>query len=157
MDELFACTNSCALARFYTPTTAHTLSACFANFMREELSLSWPRINPLSLCIVCRQRLFINYPAISEIVVSLKRRKKKKSVAHYSFTLPLSPWDLWIALGWSISIIIGKLFWKIRLGTHSYFFCEFQSCESLFFIRIDIEYTFYYIIIHFSKNKVRLD
>lgn len=32
----------------------------------------------LSHCIVCRQRLFINYPAISEIVVSLKGRKKTR-------------------------------------------------------------------------------
>lgn len=48
------------LAFTHHTTTARTLSACFANFMRDELSLSW--INPLSLCIVCRQRLFINYP-----------------------------------------------------------------------------------------------
>lgn len=62
MDELFACRNSCALARFYTPATAHTLSDCFANFMREELSPSWPGINPLSQRAVCCQWLFINYP-----------------------------------------------------------------------------------------------
>lgn len=77
MDELFACTNSCALASFYTPATAHTLSDCFANFMREELSPSWPGINPLSQRAVCCQWLFINSPRVSQIVVSAKNRRRQ--------------------------------------------------------------------------------
>lgn len=77
MDELFACTNSCVLARFYTTTTAHTLSGCFANFMREKLSPSWPGINPLSLCTVCRQWPFINYLLFLRLLVRQRVEKRR--------------------------------------------------------------------------------
>lgn len=58
-----------------------------------------PGLIPLSLCIVCRQRLFINYPAISEIVVSLKKKNPWPIIPSHS-----------LLMGWSVSIIIGKLF-----------------------------------------------